>query len=164
MAVQSQHLHNGEVEERPRRRVPRETHAANTVALVFWAFLWFLNGITTVLPFILLGWRIDASRGMLGILVGIGIVAHVVTSLVENHLWRSFSMCDPGERLVIGGEIFTVGFIDVLSATMEIFAFFRLVGIATYTWPWYTFCVLAAEGIAIGSEPMIRLHRKLMRR
>lgn len=140
--------------------VPSETRAAHLVAMILWGVAWMLNGVATIIPIALLGRSVDA----LGIFIGIGVATHGIVTLIENHLWRSFAKCSRGEQALIGLEIFAVGLVDVGSATLVFFGFFLWLGIASYSLPWYAVTTLIAGIVAIGSEPMIRFHRKLLRR
>lgn len=139
---------------------PSETRAAHLVAMILWGVAWGLNGVSTILPIALLGRSVDA----LGIFLGIGVAVHGIVTLIENHLWRSFAKCSNGEKALIGLEIFAVGLVDVGSATLVFLGFFLWLGIASYSLPWYAVTTLIAGIVAIGSEPMIRFHRKLLRR
>jgi hypothetical protein len=139
---------------------PSETRAAHLVAMILWGMAWGLNGVSTILPIALLGRSVDA----LGIFIGIGVTVHGIVTLIENHLWRSFAKCSNGEKALIGLEIFAVGLVDVGSAALVFFGFFLWLGIASYSLPWYAITTLIAGIVAIGSEPMIRFHRKLLRR
>jgi hypothetical protein len=132
---------------------------ANAIALVFWIVLWILNGASTALPFVLLGVRLGAA----GLWLGIGICVHIIVSLIENHLWRSFPRCQPGERGALAAEIFVVGLFDVLTSAFSLFALFLYLGLASPALAWYAICTALAEVIAIGAELMIRLHWRLMR-
>lgn len=139
---------------------PSETRAAHLVAMILWGVAWGLNGVATILPIALLGRSVDA----LGIFLGIGVAVHGIVTLIENHLWRSFAKCSNGEKALIGLEIFAVGLVDVGSAALVFLGFFLWLGIASYSLPWYAVTTLIAGIVAIGSEPMIRFHRKLLRR
>jgi hypothetical protein len=139
---------------------PSETRAAHLVAMILWGAAWVLNGVATIIPIALLGRSVDA----LGIFIGIGVAVHGIVTLIENHLWRSFARCSRGEQALIGLEIFAVGLVDVGSATLVFLSFFLWLGIASYSLPWYAVTTLIAGIVAIGSEPMIRFHRKLLRR
>ena len=142
----------------PARVAPHNT-TANAIALTFWFALWLLNGATTALPFVLLGQRFSAP----GIWLGVGACVHIIVTLIENHLWRSFRTCNTGEKIAIAGEILFVGVLDVLTAAVAFFFFFSYLGLATPSVAWYAICTILAEIIAIGAELMIRLHWRLMR-
>lgn len=156
MTTRSEPLKSGErIEHKP----PPPNTSANAIALVFWIALWLLNGASTTLPFFLFGQSVGAP----GVWLGVGVCVHLVVSLIENHLWRSFRRCSRGETLAIAAEIFGVGVFDVLTAAAAFFLFFLYLGVATPTLTWYAICTLLAEVIAIGAELMIRLHWRLMR-
>lgn len=143
---------------------PRQANStANAIALTFWIALWLLNGASTALPFTLLGQRLGAAGAQLGLWIGAGICVHVIVSLIENHLWRSFPRCRPEEKGALAAEILFVGFLDVFTAALSLFALFTYLGLATPSLTWYAVCTIFAEVIAIGAELMIRLHWRLMR-
>lgn len=112
MTVKSVDLRDGERVEKRQAAQPNTT--ANAIALTFWIALWGLNGASTALPFALLG----RQFGALGLWLGVGVCVHIVVSLIENHLWRSFRRCSRGEKLAIAAEILLVGVFDVLTAAV----------------------------------------------
>lgn len=134
---------------------PSANTSPNAIALTFWIALWVLNGASTALPFVVIG--------QTGFWLGVGICVHLVVSLVETRLWRSFRRCSPGEKLAIGAEITGVGVLDVLTSSLSILYFFSFLGLATPSLAWYAISTILAETIAIGAELMIRLHWRLMR-
>lgn len=158
MTVRTDPLRDGQrIERKAAEQRPNTT--ANAIALTFWIALWVLNGTSTALPFVLFGLRI----GAVGVWLGVGICVHLVVSLIENHLWRSFGRCRRAEKLAIALEIFVVGAFDVLTAAVAFYLLFMYLGLASPSLSWYAICVILAETIAIGAEIMIRLHWRLMR-
>lgn len=155
MTVRSEELRNGQRIASPRNFAPPPNVSANAIALTFWIVLWLLNGASTTLPFYLFGRS--------GLWLGIGICAHIIVSLIENHLWRSFRRCSRAERGLLAVEIFIVGVVDVLTATLALYLLFLYLGLASPSLTWYAICTILAEVIAIGAEIMIRLHWRLMR-
>jgi hypothetical protein len=140
-------------------RPPSNNSVANALALTFWVVLWGLNGVSTALPFVLVG----RALGEPGIWLGVGICAHIIVSLIENHLWRSFDRCSYGEKGAVASEILLVGIFDVLTAALAIYVLLLYLELASPSLPWYAVCTGIAEVIAIGAELMIRLHWRLMR-
>lgn len=123
-------------------------------ALWFFTALWSLNGYFTASTVRSVG----LALGLSSISWGTGWLVHIVTSIIEHHLYKlrtAAGQAPPVIWIGIYGLIIFVGVLDVLSSALVFMLFFHSLGLSA-TDPSVRFAsVVLAEVIAILPEPII---------
>lgn len=113
---------------------------AELAAAALWLALWLANGYFTVT--FLAAW---------GVAWWWGCLAHLVISLIEQHLWRS-------RRRSAYPLVIAVGVFDVYSSALGVLALFVASGVPLDGLLLLLAATAVAEGIAIAPEPQLVDH------
>ncbi len=120
--------------------------ASEVAAATIWLVLWCVNGLLTVL-----------YLGSWGLAWPAGILAHLVISLIEHHLWR-------GRRRSTYPLIFAVGLVDVYSSAHELLRLALGYGVPLAYMDLVLLVTALAMAIAIAPEPQFVDHLRALRR
>ncbi len=119
---------------------------AELAAATLWAALWLANGYFTV-----------TYLQSLGIAPWWGVLAHLVISLIEQHLHRS-------RRRSSYPLVIAVGTFDVYTSALGLLALLTSWGVPLDGLALLTAATVLAEGIAIAPEPQLVDHIAAVRR
>ncbi len=119
---------------------------AELAAATLWAALWLANGYFTV-----------SFLSALGIAWWWGCLAHLVISLIEQHLWRS-------RRRSAYPLVIAVGTLDVYTSAFGLLSLFAAWGVPLDGFVLLGAVTVLAEGIAIAPEPQLVDHLVAIRR